>query len=1841
MKPWLLILLIIFSSLSGEEETFSLVNQAKSPILRVAGSVNIISGNWVDQSTHYLTTGPDPYAVAHNYISSSLEEGNLADGWDLYHPSDLEVFQPRGIQYNSKDVSCDEAMEKGARYQGVGKLGAQLPEHNRVTVFYRDAGGATVVFKSINSNETYNFAPKLKNTGYMLVSSIDNPVRRDVKRTTLNWESSSDHWIVRLGDGTRRTYSRTDKHKHRPRPNQKSYFKRLYHIKEEVLPSGNKRRYLYDSDKELSKIITLSSDEKSVIHTVAFHRTKEMVQVKTSEGITTTFSLKKLCDRDTAHVVEKIVRPGLAELRYSYTNRSFRHERRIDERGSSTGRHDVVKFYKEGKNEVGKSVVTIKGKNEKKFFENRVREIWTKSLPGQHLALSHAFTYQTDSYHSVAKVQENDGSLTTYFWDQSDRPNWIGFKNPSGQQLQAEHFVWGLDENGEEGWLKHRTLFDEQKNPVLDREFIYDDRGNVIKETVHGSFTGRSCQKLKRGRRNYVYGSEELSWTAQYSSDNRSLKTAEEGPLGYKTEYEYDSSRQLLTARFTYHNGLMLKREFFTYDAAGICIESTVDDGTSRQKDRMTDATRRMIHRVKPRYQAPFYGEPEEEQWLIFTRRFGEQILRTERYIRDDQGRAIAKELLDGHGVVQKRWTYSYDNLHRLIESCDPIGRVERFAYDDGGRISMKSTPEAAITFSYDLFDRVTEERKTFPDGTIESLCRQYDLSGRNVTEIDFRGRETTIVKDAAGRVVKKILPSLATESGDVHPEVAFQYSGTTETTISPAGAVTQITRSVAGKPLITVSPTGASTSCYYDTRNRLVEQKDSSGVVTLYEYDSWDRVVKEEQQVDGKTIDLVTKKYQGWDLIEERHSTNLLTFEYDSLGRKVAEWVTDLLTNQATTTRTRYDALHRPIQIIHENTDTSEFLAYDAADRIIERRVVGSNKELLSIATKSYDTAGRVIEEGIGRAGTIARTKTAYGAYGLPSSVTYPDGTVTKYAYNPLCRWKDGRLYFHKVVTDARGVLFEELLDSNDQARLSIVRDPNENLISSKTAIFSILGKPVLIEELAIAEGEPTTTIKTRIEYDTLGQCISLSLADGTPEAATWHYAYDTLGRKIKEIKPSGTALDSTYDAKGLLSTFKSSDGSISWSYSYNDQGLPETIVNHVTGDRTQRQYNGLGIMTHEALENDLSLSYGILPTGQLSSIDYPDGSRAVYSYTFGQLDSVAWKECTFQINSRDLSGMITDATLPSSAGHLSYSLDIMGRKTAVHHAAFSEERIAFDPIGNCVERTIDGVHEAFAYDFLCQLTSDNGRSARFDSLYRRIETEGKKASHNSRHQIVSQGDQSFMYDIDGRRARDDRFRYTYDACDRLIAVEDDSTRAEYTYDPFNRRLSSTTFTKDGIDWKAASSERYLWQGDCEIGSVNGDSPLKSLRVLGEGLGAELGAAVLYELDGQIYIPIHDLSGHVRVCLDTQNNLAEKFTYTAFGIKSRTADLSPWTFSSKRQDPLTGFLYFGRRYYDSSTATWLTQDPLGTSAGPNLYAYVRNNPLNAMDLFGLIDQAVGKGFFGDMFDKVCDFFSSLFGGWGGGAEASEASGVSMESPTPHEPESRDGPKQESVHHQSRSTPKDKNYDHVEMVGSKEDDFYRECAGKIVTILAHLNGMNTSYNEAVEQVAALLKAGGTDVKAALALYSSTHGLTGDLIRAAFTALGFELSMATTLRSGFDTFVEKCRDYHIQLVVINTSHSHGAGVSHQIFTENYIRENNDVIKRIERVNFGGSVVDPLAINYITVGDPVPALCPLNWLNAPHADVRFVMPDLYPIVSPHSFFGSGYQRAVEEFFKERNQ
>src|ERR1041385_5682129 len=62
-----------------------------------------------------------------------------------------------------------------------------------------------------------------------------------------------------------------------------------------------------------------------------------------------------------------------------------------------------------------------------------------------------------------------------------------------------------------------------------------------------------------------------------------------------------------------------------------------------------------------------------------------------------------------------------------------------------------------------------------------------------------------------------------------------------------------------------------------------------------------------------------------------------------------------------------------------------------------------------------------------------------------------------------------------------------------------------------------------------------------------------------------------------------------------------------------------------------------------------------------------------------------------------------------------------------------------------------------------------------------------------------------------------------------------------------------------------------------------------------------------------------------------------------------------PFGFAGGISDRQTGLVHFGAREYDPETGRWTVQDPIGFAGGDgDLYAYVGNDPVNAVDPEGL-----------------------------------------------------------------------------------------------------------------------------------------------------------------------------------------------------------------------------------------------------------------------------------------------
>jgi RHS repeat-associated protein len=334
------------------------------------------------------------------------------------------------------------------------------------------------------------------------------------------------------------------------------------------------------------------------------------------------------------------------------------------------------------------------------------------------------------------------------------------------------------------------------------------------------------------------------------------------------------------------------------------------------------------------------------------------------------------------------------------------------------------------------------------------------------------------------------------------------------------------------------------------------------------------------------------------------------------------------------------------------------------------------------------------------------------------------------------------------------------------------------------------------------------------------------------------------------------------------------------------------------------------------------------------------------------------------------DQAGNLIQKDLPFNIGQTTYTYDLLHRHKSIQSPHFSETGVTYDAVGNLLTQTytdpIGRLPCQYAYDDLYQLNSEKSsanHSYQHDSLFNRFVKDDQRFDFNSLNQLLGDKLSAYAYDPNGNLSERHDQKYTYDAWDRLLSVTIGNIRFNYTYDDLSRRLSKVKSLWDPLtdNWVTQDTQYFLYQGDNEVGVCDAEQHLMEFRPLGHGRGAEIGAAVAFEIQGQVYIPLTNFTGHVQVLLNSKGEPVDIYRYTAFGeetIFDPSGDfkkpITSWRFCSKRTDPETGLIYFGRRYYDPQIARWITADPLGYEARPNLYAYVNNSPLTSIDLFGL-----------------------------------------------------------------------------------------------------------------------------------------------------------------------------------------------------------------------------------------------------------------------------------------------
>lgn|GEM_PF-302278 len=306
-------------------------------------------------------------------------------------------------------------------------------------------------------------------------------------------------------------------------------------------------------------------------------------------------------------------------------------------------------------------------------------------------------------------------------------------------------------------------------------------------------------------------------------------------------------------------------------------------------------------------------------------------------------------------------------------------------------------------------------------------------------------------------------------------------------------------------------------------------------------------------------------------------------------------------------------------------------------------------------------------------------------------------------------------------------------------------------------------------------------------------------------------------------------------------------------------------------------------------------------------------------------------------------------------------YTYDPLGRLTGVSVTDNEEEETietayAYDPVGNRVKETEDGVETLSTYNSLNQLQT--------------VKQIGEGGATRS---------------------------YTYDPNGNLIKESGGSIGNEiaYAYDVENRLEQATIQQSDGdklvqvnryngdgqrIQKKEGGEEtNYYYQGATVVATTDGKGALTSHHLLGGGNDIIASGRYGGEDNDGYYFYHRDYRNSTTTILDSEGKEVQSYRYGNFG---ETKSLGSEDFSNEIcytggiYDSSTGLYYLNARYYDPANSRMLTQDTYrGEQDNPktwHLYTYCANDPINYIDRTGHAQKKLGVKLQGQQQSNWC-----------------------------------------------------------------------------------------------------------------------------------------------------------------------------------------------------------------------------------------------------------------------------
>ncbi|HVG52884.1 MAG TPA: RHS repeat-associated core domain-containing protein [Vicinamibacterales bacterium] len=834
-------------------------------------------------------------------------------------------------------------------------------------------------------------------------------------------------------------------------------------------------------------------------------------------------------------------------------------------------------------------------------------------------------------------------------------------------------------------------------------------------------------------------------------------------------------------------------------------------------------------------------------------------------------------------------WRSAYDADGRPRRQIDARGNVTSLQYDPLGRVIVEEDPLGHVTVSsYDKADKVTcvrhFERREDGFYLLTWTQMQYDELSRPIRT------SASLFENPLGPVQHAQLDSAFLDSSTVGRSLA------TLTFYDAAGRIERV-----------LDPLQREIRYEYDAAGRLSRYVDPMGNETRKRYDSQGNAVRSDRvemlrdpqsgTITGQRVFATSSAYDELDRLTTTTSSlgNVIQYAYDSRGKLTAR--TDPLGNR---TRFSYDIFGRRTTIEQDLTATG----------------LGSGLvQQMAVTRFQYDDNGdnTAVIDALGR-----RTEQQYDTLGRRRLIVYPDGSRMRFEYNP-----DGHL---RATIDGNGTRKRYSVDA--MGRITRV----EVDVPTASADVEIRGETF-----------------QAFTYDGAGRCLHAE-----NDFAACDYVYNSMGWALEEVTtprnpavtPTPLSLRREFDDVGALVGLTYPEGR-RIGLERNELGRLEAVRNLAQGTSYPGVTSGANSFeiatisytgtqqSRYAFGNGASTSYAYDGDGRVIEIEHR-GPAAVLLTTQYAYDAAAQMRVRHDIApGRD----VTEVFRYDSMYRLRN--ETVESRPAFSAAAFAPpSSMPPEPIPNN-QQQIDAVIGPLSLP-----ASATTRDYDLAGNWLRAANSGGDMNF-----VVNQLDQystvdsgAFHYDRNGNLRNDGTRRYTYDAANRLVRVDEVSngqTVAAYFHDAHGRR---------NLEIEGGTTTRLLWDGNSVIGEYQ-NGQLFASYVFDDGIDRPLHLAV-----GSSEAWYHqDILGSVRLLTTPSGGSAAAYRYSAFGAleESAGAIFNPIRYTGHRFSTVLSMYDYRARQYHPLLGRFLQRDPAGMADGTNLYVYAGNNPLVFGDPLG------------------------------------------------------------------------------------------------------------------------------------------------------------------------------------------------------------------------------------------------------------------------------------------------